>query len=229
LVSSPKRATVTLQTPGESERVLRSVTIAADRGQYNSDSVVAFRYDWDDDARPEGALLRVARIDSNQTVHGLGLRQGVDAAPLLRPRAGVLLELRLADLRDPQRALALITGETLELRLVLDGAAARGAGATDVVLTLDIVEAHVIPVPRAGYALLRRQQGSSGAEVECARFAWSPSATRIDLIAPDDLRLGVVRRRAVFLWQDTVRTGTLLAHAIQKITLTGSTHVPDLA
>jgi hypothetical protein len=63
--------------------------------------------------------------------------------------------------------------------------------------------------------------------VECVRFAWGPNATRIELICPEDLRTEVVRRRAVFHWQDSVRPGTLAGYAIQKIAQNGSTHFPE--
>ena len=93
-----------------------------------------------------------------------------------------------------------------------------------VVLELRIVADPVIPVPEAGYALLRRQIQNGQLQVECARFAWGPNASRIELVDANDLRREVVRRRAVFQWQDATRPNTVLGYAIQKLTMGGSTH-----
>jgi hypothetical protein len=48
----------------------------------------------------------------------------------------------------------------------------------------------------------------------------------LELVCAEDLRTEVVRRRAVFQWNDSVRLETLKGYAIQKITQTGSTHFP---
>jgi outer membrane protein OmpA-like peptidoglycan-associated protein len=93
-------------------------------------------------------------------------------------------------------------------------------------LRLDIVAKPVLPTPEAGYALLRRAESAEGLVVECARFAWAPAASRIELVNPDDLQQEIVRRRAVFHWLDAVRPITSPKHEIQKITFSGSTYIP---
>lgn len=93
-------------------------------------------------------------------------------------------------------------------------------------LRVDIVSEPVTPTPEAGYALLRRRAGDN-ATVECVRFAWAALPQRIELVNPDDLSAGRVRRRAVYQWLDTARSGGKWEHAIQKITPAGSTHFPE--
>ena len=96
----------------------------------------------------------------------------------------------------------------------------------ELIHTVDLVEAPVIPVPEAGYALLRSENDEPS--VSCRRFAWSPNASRIELICDQDLRQEIVRRRAIFRWNDTIRRGVSPRYAIQKYTVTGSTHFPDI-
>jgi hypothetical protein len=54
-----------------------------------------------------------------------------------------------------------------------------------------------------------------------------PPASRIELVPSGDLKTQVVRRRAVFQWQDSVRPDINESYAIQKITQIGSTHFPN--
>ena len=95
---------------------------------------------------------------------------------------------------------------------------------------MNIVATPVNPVPQAAYALLRTYKFASNTpltEVECVRFAWSPEPERIELVCAEDLRQEVVRRRAVFHWQDSTRISEVKPiYEIQKITETGSTHFP---
>ncbi|MEI7462530.1 MAG: hypothetical protein WCK15_24285, partial [Pirellula sp.] len=64
--------------------------------------------------------------------------------------------------------------------------------------------------------------------VECVRFAWGPTANRIEFVDPGDLLRDTVRRRAVFSWQGTVRRHGLAFYGIQKIAPTGATQIPTL-
>jgi hypothetical protein len=93
-------------------------------------------------------------------------------------------------------------------------------------IDVDIVADPVIPAPEAAYALLRQQTLGGMEQVECTRFASGPNASRIELIAKDDLLVGVVRRRAVFQWRDVARTDTATGYAVQKIVTNGATHIP---
>jgi hypothetical protein len=92
-------------------------------------------------------------------------------------------------------------------------------------LAVAIVAKPVVPVPDAGYAHLRRDPNEA---VECVRFAFSPAATRVELVDPSDLTRQVVRRRAIFQWMDTRRIGHRFADALQKTTAFGSTHFPSV-
>jgi hypothetical protein len=94
-------------------------------------------------------------------------------------------------------------------------------------LTADIVADPVVPAVEAAFALLRRHSIASKSSVACARFAWSPAASRIELLNPDDLlNRETVRRRAIFQWTDVVRKTRDYTYAVQKIMPGGSTHVP---
>jgi hypothetical protein len=119
---------------------------------------------------------------------------------------------------------ALIPGDALQLTLAVllaDGTPEA------LVLLVNIVAEPVTPAPKAGYALLRWQEIDDQPQVECTRFAWGPAASRIEMVCADDLRREIVRRRAVFQWQDAVRPGVLIGYAMQKLALTGSTHFPS--
>jgi hypothetical protein len=203
---------------GEARTVLRTVTLAVDRRQFNPDSVLSARYDWEDEHAGGAAAIALSRIDATGVEHPLA-----PVADEVVP--GQLVQLSLAALADRDgRPVRLNAGDVLRVTL---GPAVRGrvSKATAVVLSLDVVAEPVQPVPEAAYALLR---GAGGA-VECARFAWAPAPARVELVNPADLRAQVVRRRAVFHWTDTVRRAQAPRYAVQKVAGNGSTHVPDPA
>jgi hypothetical protein len=209
--------------------LLKTLTLAADRREYNPGSVLALRYDWDDPQVKVKGQLELRRIDIN------GI-ETVLVAPLPAPPPGVdgegpgllrqfsLLELERAPNPGAERPPLLRPGDTLQLKLIIKPDGLQVLKEDAVVLEVRIVADPVIPVPEAGYALLRRQTQNGQLQVECARFAWGPNASRIELVDANDLRTEVVRRRAVFQWQDAARPGTLLGYAIQKLTMGGSTH-----
>jgi hypothetical protein len=93
-----------------------------------------------------------------------------------------------------------------------------------IALLVDITTASVEPKPDAAYALLARSEN----RVSCPLFAWAPKPDRVDLVNPNDLLTGTVRRRAVFNWQTSVRSGAKIDFAIQKIAANGATHIPFL-
>ena len=209
------------ETQGDQE-VLHTVTLATDRREYNPGSRVALRHDWDDerDAAPQ-ASLSFRRVDRDGNALPLTLAPPSDGAAAALPPAR-LVQISLADLREGGRAIRWQTGDLLQIELKIPGA-------DSIFLGVQIVARPVIPAPEAAYALLRRE---GEAAVSCPRFAWRPEASRIDLVCPDDLRTGVVRRRAVFHWTDAVRPGRLPVegggYAVQKIAENGSTHFPQL-
>jgi hypothetical protein len=191
--------------------VLHTITLSVDRGEYNPNSTFALRYDWDDNRKDNTATLQLKRIDPET---------GLPSNPILTVENVPSAELNQLSLLEIQRTskVQLKQGDTLQLELNVKG--------TPIFLQVNIVEAPVIPVPEAAYALLRKQEINGKAQVECVRFAWSPEPSRIELVCAEDLRTEVVRRRAVFQWNDSVRLGTLKGYAMQKITQTGSTHFP---
>ncbi len=233
LASSAGHATQELLIPaaGQSEPVSHSVQLSCDRTEYNPDSSLAIRYDWDDKA------------DGKATLSINWIRNGVPTP--LQPKtisltdlaAKELLQFSLAELvyRDESdRPATLLPGNTLEFQLMVQdkGKEERAIALLapkPVVLTVEIVAQPVIPAPEAAYALLRQRHPS---QVECVRFAWGPVPSRIELIRADDLRTEIVRRRAVFQWIDATRPAIPGAastqYAIQKITQTGSTHLPPM-
>ncbi len=93
-------------------------------------------------------------------------------------------------------------------------------------LQVAIVANPVIPVPQAAYALVRQQTQTGTARVECVRFAWNPAACCIELVSSEDLKTQVVHHRAVFKWQDSMRSEMNGKYTAQKIAQTGSTHSP---
>ncbi|HEU4727345.1 MAG TPA: hypothetical protein VFT22_05640 [Kofleriaceae bacterium] len=228
LASGAKSSTGLVKTLETGQPHLHAVTLATDRAEYDPASQLAVRYDWDDN-RDHDATLFVDLVD----VTGLARPLTLPSAPSIAIHAHTLQVFSLLDLRDGPDPVRLDGGGTLLLRLEI----ARSGPVLDpasIVVAVAVSAQPVTPVPQAAYALLRQQVVGGEPQVECVRFAWSPPATRIELVCPNDLRTGIVRRRAVFLWADTARLGTATGFAVQKIALTGSTHVavfeqPDAA
>ncbi len=207
------------------DQELHQVTIAADRRAYNPDSLAAVRFDWDIDYDPpRTATLFFQWLDSSGIPRDLKFvtSDGVTHASITLT-AGKLQQFSLLDLQYNNETAQFQPGDALQLKLhVTDG-----VEPVDILLKTDIIAEPVVPVSNAAYALLRAQNVSSGKQVECARFAWGPSASRVELVCPADLRSEVVRRRAVFQWTDTIRSKRDQSYAIQKISPSGSTHFPE--
>jgi hypothetical protein len=201
---------------------LHTITLAADRREYNPDSRLALRYDWDDDKTTgRGAGLTFNRIGADGIARELEVK-GPEAEQLGNLPPGKLIQLSLLNLHQAGEMVRWQPGDTLQLKLSVQSNGIPNAA--EIYLAVNIVATPVIPVPDAAYALLRWQHEET--QVECVRFAWQPNASRIELICPEDLRTEVVRRRAVFQWRDSVRPKTLNGYAIQKIAMNGSTHFP---
>jgi hypothetical protein len=201
---------------------LHTVTLATDRREYNPDSHLALRYDWDDDKTTgRRAALTFKRIGADGIARKLDVEGPADEQLSNLP-PGKLMQLSLLNLRLSGELVRWQPGDSLQLILSLQSDDIRNA--PEIYLAVNIVETPVIPAPEAAYALLRWQH--EGTQVECVRFAWQPNASRIELICPDDLRTEVVRRRAVFQWRDSARPKTVNGYAVQKIAMNGSTHFP---
>lgn len=249
LVSNAATATVsTLETKGN-QRLTYDITLACDRQEYSPQNTLFLRYDWNDNREAFKGKLFVSRINEAGGVKPLkwpkqdNLQEDGRALPI---NSGILQPISLVELQaennlQPEDSLPATTdfilnqGDILELTLKLTV-----SGQTEevvIVLPVTVVTAPVIPVPQAAYGLLRSLTATVPEEnpsplVECVRFAWGPAASRIELVCAEDLRTGVVRRRAVFQWSDSIRpvreSEAQYTYAVQKITQTGSTHLPNV-
>ncbi|MBD1865215.1 MULTISPECIES: LamG domain-containing protein [Trichocoleus] len=219
LASSTATASRIVQIPNpplDSSPVVRTVTLACDRREYNIDSRIFLRFDWDDDLKTS---------DRKATLKLFRLVEGI-AKPLTLSSGDETInpsELKSLSLEQIQtnNKVQLQPGDVLEFRLI-----PQLALESPVILQVAIVTNPIIPVSQAAYALLRQTEKSS-IQVECVRFAWGPAASRIELVSSEDLKTQVVRRRAVFQWQDSVRPDLNGSYAIQKVTQIGSTHFPN--
>ena len=206
-----------------------TLTLAADRSEYNTTG--AIHYIFFLDPAPSSTLfdptalkgdIEFKRIgpdgvsSSLHVVNDVGYNSLADS-PGDRDLSGI----------DPKSTL--IPGDTLLLSLTLKPPSTVAFSTKSIELGVSILATPVTPAPEAGYALLRKTTSADAPVpvVECARFAFSPASSRIELINPNDLHRQIVRRRAVFLWSDTVRRGRTVSYAIQKVTTGGSTHFPD--
>jgi len=201
------------------------LTLASDRREYNPNSSLLLVLARDRaDVNLQGLRVFLKRVDTA----GVGLNVKNFEMNFQGSGKAVFHMEDLAALSNPPLA----PGETLLLALTRprDGAPPEASPELgfEVLLELrvDIVNRPVTPTPEAGYALLRRRTGGHEAFVECVRFAWSPQPQRIDLVNPDDLLSGLVRRRAVFQWLDVERFRASHEHAVQKVEPSGATHFP---
>ncbi|MDX3006599.1 LamG domain-containing protein [Kribbella solani] len=213
LASPSAHASVSVQFPQQAGATSpqRLITLSAERRECNPDSTLALRFDWDN--APPGApqvTLALQQIDLDQTP------RDIPAGPE-QLTAEKLYELALDQVGS------FTPGERLRLLLHVGNGPVKPAL---VQLDIAIVEAPVIPATEAAYALLREQTMGTQTAVECVRFAWAPEAERVELVNPADLRTEVVRRRAVFHLTDSTRPGRAEAYTLQKLTQTGSTHIP---
>lgn len=240
LISNAAHATRNVPVGAGTSQQIRTVTLSLDRREYNPDSVVFLRYDWDAAPQratpiPTEATLSLTRISSTGAVTELTLPNASDqATDSLKIESNRLEHYSLAVIQTLNE-LQLITGDRLQFKLAVPTA----KDDVEIVLPVDIINVPVIPVTQAAYGLLRHHRGASP-HVECVRFAWSPEPTRIELICPKDLQTEVVRRRAVFHWSDSIRPGEVttppsstvnssVSYEIQKITQTGSTGEPNIS
>jgi len=166
--------------------------------------------------------LALTRVDLDRIPRDLRL----DSLPAPLP-AGTLQQLALPELQQADGTRVRFSSGDI-LLLVLQLKIKNNPAVQEIVLAITIVEEPVVPTPENAYALLRAQEINGRHQVECVRFAWGPVPARVELVAPDDLRTEVVRRRSVFHLTDSVRPGTLKGYAIQKIAPTGATHFPKL-
>jgi hypothetical protein len=207
------------------QQVGHSVTLSTDRREYNADSEVTLRYDWDDDRTYTGTIQ----------IGYLGIVPS-ENPPLILPSttmlsSGTLARYNLAELvqaynkfQESANRIKLSPGDRVQVKVTVHGTGM--STPVPIVLELPIIQKPITPSPQAGFGLLRSNQLDEQRWVECARFAWTPEATRVEMVCAEDLRTEIVRRRAVFQWRDSARPNRSTLYAIQKITLMGSTHFP---
>jgi|GEM_PF-6808106 len=223
------------------EVVEKTIKLACDRPQYNPDSTISLRFDWDDGLPDLKSQLQFKRIDPrtgiplSSSLEFISISSESDASGSKKTITGTG-KLHQIQFLDQQGQTLLSPGDTIqcELKIQRENAITEDNEPKDneplsLSLNLDIVEQRVDPVPEAAYALLKQvaMTGLSKKRVECSRFAWNPVPARIELVCAEDLRTEVVRRRAIFHWLDTVRTRSEISYFLQKITQTGSTYIPQ--
>ncbi len=204
-----------------------NIRMAVDRREYHPDSALVFIYEWkpllqtkeneSTNVTTTSAKLQLYRVESG----GIATKLRANSITVTR---NSLASINLGDYIVNNK-LMLSPGDTLLLELDLNKTD-MSDDRLKVFLSVQITDQPIIPAPEAGYALLRWQNITGRDEVECVRFAWSPSASRIELIAAQDLLDSMVRRRAVFQWRDSIRPG-IARYTIQKIAANGSTFVPE--
>lgn len=231
ICSVPGKASRNIKISGTERATL---TLAVDRTEYNPGDRVHLVYSRDNSSTASPAIgnleiIRLDEIGSRTLLEHEELVLG--ASPRIKSKYVVkideLLVIELSELGRPQN-ISIHQNDNIIFRLKFDD----NDPGTWIDLIVPIVSRPVTPVPQAAYAVLRqRKQGENWGSMDCARFAWSPEPSRIELICPDDLLGDVVRRRAVFQLQETVRNHHASARtyhfAIQKISALGSTHFPE--
>ena len=208
---------VTIPDDAGAGKTTVNLTLAADRHEYNATGAIHYIF-YVDPPRTRAAGAPITGDIQFSRIDAKGLKTDLLLVPALP--VDTLADPGVQDLLAVAKGQTMVPGDTLILSLTVNL-----PGKPGIQLGVSIVAEPVIPVPDAAYALLRRNPDAS---VECVQFAFSPEATRVELVDPDDLRRQIVRRRAVFRWRDTVRIGRTSTYAIQKTTATGSTHFPDL-
>ncbi|OQY35731.1 MAG: hypothetical protein B6I38_01365, partial [Anaerolineaceae bacterium 4572_5.1] len=244
LVSQSGHASKMMLVSENGKPAMKTVKLSTDRREYNPDSQIALRYDWEDN----NTITSCASIQLHQiTPEGVPIPLA-EISKFKNLKSDQLAQFSLLDLRKQafSERLILNTGDALQLTLSLKYILNNADENCDpdsnnsnpnlvipeetklepIVLKVDIIAEPVTPVPDAAYALLRQQTIDDTQQVECVRFAWGPEPSRIELVCPEDLTTELVRRRAVFKWTDSIRPGMLDNYAIQKIAQNGSTHFP---
>jgi outer membrane protein OmpA-like peptidoglycan-associated protein len=204
-----------------SENKKTELIFAADRREYNATSEGLLALFADRGIKVKGKI-------TFKWINSSGISTDIETLNIetsgsTEEKNGAVLPFSLLDLQE-KKSVRFAAGDSLVL--LLDGITITASGSVTELqplgLKVEIVSMPVTPVPAAAYGLLRRKKGAQ--PVECVKFAWSPQPSRIELLTPMDLKKGIVRRRAVFQWIDTVRLGAAYEYEIQKITPSGSTH-----
>jgi len=225
LTSQSARADRVLQYLSGTTQKAIELALATDRREYNPTSELLLAVSRSEN-KPVSELanysVTLKKVDAGGVEHKLKEKAAVFKKENNTESDGLsqLMTFNLSQFVNPP----LIPGDALLISLNIEVNGAPNDNLLE--LRVDIVSQPVTPTPDAGYALLRRRM-SDNKTVECVRFAWAALPQRIELINPDDLNAGLVRRRAVYQWLDTVRSGGQWEHAVQKVAPSGSTHFPQ--
>jgi|GEM_PF-976606 len=205
-------------------KTLHEVRLSADRKAYNPDSEIAYRIDWAPLPANIGMKSRFSIKDNDSGAVTL-IADEIDVFN------GDLMQFSLLrGLADNHNSITRVAANSALIIDVKLNVTHEGQTVEEIIqLALDIVLEPVVPPTHAAYALLRQQSVSGVPVVDCPRFAWGAAAFRIDMVCANDLTTEIVRRRAVFHWQDTTRPGREVRYAIQKISKNGATHFPDFS
>lgn len=225
LASPTTRCSKSVRKLGATDAV--EVTLSLDRQEYNPSTKFFLAVDVDK-VSPQFDLMvrRISVLGLENTISPNRTAANAPVGPIV---PNTIIDLQFGTKASSSSTSlcydpALIPGDRLEFEIKASSTLERNA----IVAAVQIVRDPITPPPEAAYALLRQLGATATAAVECVRFAWSPSAQRIEFVDPGDLRRDSVRRRAVFLWQDTVRPGGTPRYGLQKIVPSGSTLIPKL-
>ncbi|MEL4897673.1 LamG domain-containing protein [Crocosphaera sp. Alani8] len=232
---------------GENTPKIIPLTLSVDRQEYNPDSLLYYRIDWDIknqdfDFKNNATTINLEFKKISDT--GIKIPLQYQESEFKEVKEGQLFFLRLNELVETSRENSdasnnLKVGDTLEISIVnienenyeILEEQVDDKLKEPIVLAVTIVAKPVNPSSQAAYGLLRSyEENDDSKAVECVRFAWNPQAESIELVCAEDLRTGVVRRRAIFRWQDSAKIkDTRPIYDIQKITENGSTHIIGFA
>lgn len=234
-----------------------TIALAADREPYYPTESVGFMFDARNEKRDEnGDWVAVDLSNVNFSVTLRRIPRGKPAVKLnfgdaSRPEAGWITAGRaysfaIGALRDDKgQPLAFEWGDLLEVTVTIDPKTQPDPHrpiinylltTTHPPLQLRLVEKPTLAPPESLYAMLARTPAGAGAyRVEAPLVAQSPRADRLDFLdLVEDLRGGLVRRRAQWLWHMArpigeldERSASLVAVYLVKGDRNGQMQLPD--
>lgn len=233
-----------------------TIALAADREPYYPTESVGFMFDVRNEKRDANGnwkavdlgnvrfLVTLRRIPRGKPAVTLSFGD-ITKGPAGTIAAGRAYSFAIGALRDDKdQPVAFEWGDLLEISVVIDPATAPNPGIIDYLRTtthpplqLRIVEKPTLAPPESLYAVLARTPALAGGyRVEAPLVAQSPRADRLDFVdLVEDLRGGLVRRRAQWLWHmarpiaelDT-KSASLLQVYLVKADRNGQMQLPDL-
>jgi hypothetical protein len=231
-----------------------TIALAADREPYYPSESVGFMFDVRNEKRENGEWKPIVLSNVNFFVTLRRIPRGKPAVKLnfgdaTKGSAGSIVagqaySFAIGALRDDKdQTVAFEWGDFLEISVAIDPATPPNPGIIDYLratthppLQLHIVEKPTLAPPESLYAVLARTAASTGGyRVEVPLVAQSPRADRLDFVdLVEDLRDGLVRRRAQWLWHMArpiaeldARSATLVEVYLVKADRNGQMQLPD--